>query len=516
MKNVVEKIQKNKVIIIKCIIGLLICIPLVNLMEMVVGKLIVNDKSNVYLKVLFYLMLTSTYITVLFRKYLYKYAHAYVFVLIILMGICQVITTPPVVGISWDDEIHYKKSAYISWGSNGEIAPADLELVNHYQTVIYERKEYTQEGRDAWTAYIDQFHKENPTLIQNGFKFTKECIAYLPSAFGLALGHMFGMTFTHTFMLGKFMNILCYALIISLAIKMLDRGKILAAVIALFPTNIFLAASYSYDWWITSFVMLAYALFLKEIQNNHEISQKKLLAILSIMIIALIPKAVYFPLLFPMMLWKNDRYENQKICRILVIGAMVVLLASFLIPMLIGGGGGASDIRGGSDVNAGAQIKFILTNPLSYIAVLMRFLFEYLSPDNSWHYATFYAYIGRGSFCSIALPLLASACILDNNAKRVDEKESIWVRAGMFLAVAGSLLLVVTAMYVSFTPVGHVTVAGCQPRYLLPIFFPGLYFLTKMNLDVSKKLKETAFIVSAYALSFVYFYNMFELCIIKY
>ena len=84
MKNLVEKIQKNKVIIIKCIIGLLICIPLVNLMEMVVGKLVLNDASNVYLKLLFYLMLASAYITILFRKYLYKYAHVYVFVLIIL------------------------------------------------------------------------------------------------------------------------------------------------------------------------------------------------------------------------------------------------------------------------------------------------------------------------------------------------------------------------------------------------------------------------------------------------
>lgn len=513
MKNLVDKIQNNKSTIIKCAVAVLLYIPIAIAIELLIGVATTQDTSNAYIKLLVYVVAACAYITFLIRKNIYKYAHVYIFAIIVLCGVVQIVGTPPVVGISWDDEIHYKKAAYLSWGANGNIAPADEELVRHYQSVIYERKEYNSEGRDAWVAYIDQYHEDNSELIQNSFKFTKECVAYIPSAIGLAIGHLFGMTFTHTFMLGKFFNLLSYALIVSLAIKQLDRGKLLMAVIAMFPTNIFLASSYSYDWWLTCLVMLAYALFLKEIQSGRKITTKRLLVILGIMVLALLPKAVYFLLIAPMFFFKDDRYENPKVCRYMIIGAAVILLLSFLIPLLIGGGGG--DMRGGSDVNGTEQIKFVLTHPSAYVGVLRRFLFSYLSPDTAGDYMTFYAYMGRGSFNTMTLPLLAAACALDNNAKPMDKKENIWVTAVGFLAVAGSILLVVTAMYVSFTPVGFGTVNGCQPRYLAPIIFPGLYLLTRMNIDVSKKIRENAFLISVFALAFVYLYNMFELSITK-
>lgn len=501
--------------LIKLLIGLLVCIPVEKLAEVVIARIVTDMHLNQYIRLLFYIMLVYGYITILFRKSIYKYAHRYVFVIIILMGIVQVVGTPPVVGISWDDEIHYERTAYISWGANGKIAPADLEIVNYYKSVIFERKEYLLEGREVWEQYINQYHEEDAPLIQKDFTFTKECVAYIPSAVGLAIGHLFDMPFVHTFMLGKFLNLLCYAFIICLSIKLVDRGKFLIAIIGTLPTSVFLAASYSYDWWITCLVILSYALFIHEIQLEKKITVKKMMLILSIMILALLPKAVYFPLAFPMMLWSNERYENPKICRCLVIGAMVILLSSFLIPMLIVGAG-TGDIRGGSDVNAIGQIKYILQNPGSYISVLVRFLFDYLSPDNMSNYSTFYAYMGKGSFTTIGLPLIASACILDNNVYKIGKKENIWVRTGAFLGVAGSIVLVVTALYVSFTAVGHYTVEGCQPRYLLPVLFPGLYFLTSMNIEISKEIKENTFILCVLSLAFVFFYNMFEMCLAKY
>lgn len=515
MNWMLKKIQENKLDFIKGVIGVLICLPLAKVMQILVSKLTLQDSSSIYIYVLLYVMLMCTYITLVFRKKLYEKAHIYVLVLVILSGSVQIIGTPPVVGISWDDEIHYIRSAYTSWGANGDIAPADLKLVEHYVEVIYERKEYSPEGREAWIEYIDQYNEDNAELVHNEFSFTKEYVAYIPSAIGLAIGRFLNMTFTQTFMFGKFVNLLCYAFITALAIKQLDRGKLLASVIVMFPTNIFMAASYSYDWWVTSLVLLGFSLFIGDVQKKRKISIKKMVLILSILIVAMLPKAVYCPLLLTLMLFKDDRYEDAKICRWLVIGAILLLLASFILPILIGGAG-AGDTRGGADVNASEQIKFILKNPFAYVAVLMRFLMGYLSPDSSLEYATFYAYIGRGSFATIALPILASACIIDNNAELLEKKENIWVKVGTFVSVAGSILLVVTALYVSFTPVGHVTVAGCQPRYLLPLFFPGLFILTKMGIDVPRKIKENVFVISAFTLCFVYLYNLFELCIIRY
>lgn len=510
MNKLANVIQNNKSMIIKCVMAILLYIPVAIVTELLIGIATTQDTSNIYIKLLVYVVAACAYITFWVRKNIYKYAHSYIFAIILLVGVVQIVATPPVVGISWDDEIHYKRAAYLSWGATGEISPADEELVNHYQSVVYERKEYTKEGRDEWVTYINQYNEDNSMLIQSNISFSKEYVAYIPSALGLAIGHLLGLTFTHTFMLGKLFNLLCYAFIVSFAIKQLDRGKLLAAVIAMFPTNIFLAASYSYDWWVTGLVMLGYAMFLKEVQTGRKVTTKRLLVILGIMVLGLLPKAVYFLLLVPMLFFKNDRYENPKVCRWMVIGAMVVLLLSFLLPMLFAGGAGG-DVRGGSDVNGTEQIRFILTNPLAYVGVLRRFLFSYLSPDTAGEYMTFYAYMGRGSFNTMVLPFLAAACALDNNAQSVDKKENIWVTVAGFLSVAGSILLVVTSMYVSFTPVGFGTVNGCQPRYLTPIIFPALYILTRMNIDVPKKIRENALLISVFVLALVYLYNIFEL-----
>ena len=510
MQNWIHKVNLNKKIIVKYVVAIVIYLLVTMSAEVLIGQKI----SNIYGGLLIHIFVVCVYIAIWVRKNVYKYAHIYVFALILLSGVVQIVSSPPVVGISWDDEIHYIRTAYLSWGVNGKVAPADMELYQHYQKVIYERKEYSSKGREKWIKYIDEYHEENSELIESGLTFSKEFVAYIPSAIGLAIGHLFGMTFTHTFMLGKFLSLLCYAYIISLAIKLLDRGKLLAAVIAMFPTNIFLAASYSYDWWITCLVMLGYALFLREIQSERKITIKRLVLILGIMILALLPKAVYFLLLAPMMFFKEERYENPKICRLMVAGAMVILLLSFILPMLFAGSAGG-DLRGGSDVDGTGQIKFILSHPFAYVGIVGRFLLKYLSPDTAGDFMTFYAYMGRGSFHTMTLPLLAAACILDNNAKPVDKKENIWVTVTGTLAVTGSIVLVVTAMYVAFTPVGSGTVNGCQPRYLTPIVFPALYLLTKMQITVPKRIKENVLLISTFVLMCVYLYNLRELCMLR-
>ena len=44
-----------------------------------------------------------------------------------------------------------------------------------------------------------------------------------------------------------------------------------------------------------------------------------------------------------------------------------------------------------------------------------------------------------------------------------------------------TVILVATALYVSFTPVGLGTVNGCQSRYLLPLLVPCLSFILNQS-----------------------------------
>ena len=37
---------------------------------------------------------------------------------------------------------------------------------------------------------------------------------------------------------------------------------------------------------------------------------------------------------------------------------------------------------------------------------------------------------------------------------------------------AGTAALVATSLYIAYTQVGELSIAGCQPRYLIPIIYP--------------------------------------------
>lgn len=165
----------------------------------------------------------------------------------------------------------------------------------------------------------------------------------------------------------------------------------------------------------------------------------------------------------------SDKKEASKF-KIRILLTMLLLLLSFALPMLINTGS-RTDIRGGSDVNSAEQVKFILNNPLKYCYIYLRYLFTfYLIPQHSYGFIQSYAYLGNGITNCLPTILLFGLVLFAPKNRYSDLKNSVLAIVGCIL----SLTLVVTALYVSFTPVGYDTVNGCQFRYLIPLLYPVL------------------------------------------
>lgn len=176
------------------------------------------------------------------------------------------------------------------------------------------------------------------------------------------------------------------------------------------------------------------------------------------------------------------------------------------------GGTGTGDVRGGGDINSIEQIKFILSNPVQYTKILLHFLKSYLSPDNSFWYLTYLLYYGQAQYFTICLCIIAVVTMVDNAVGRSDIEHNIpkykWVMAGSsFITIA----LVATALYIIFTAVGKDTVAGCQPRYILPILFPFLYFNIGLKVELEDSVKRDLFMVSTSVMMIVYLYGFYLL-----
>lgn len=468
--------------------------------------------------VMFVIMLILT-ITYVYRKYIFSNLHKYVFVIIMILGITHTIVSPPVAGISWDDEIHYGRTVYLSWLSSGHLSAADEELIERYNSTITTKSEYTSEGRNKTVKEIENINEkyDKPLLVDNeDYDVNLQYIAYIPTALALGCARGIGLNYAGSYIFGKMINVFSYALIISLAIWIIKgKGKMLISVLALLPTSIFLASSYSYDWWVIGFCILAYSYFISKLQKKEAFTNMQFVGLMLMMLIALLPKAIYFPIVLPMMLLKKERYKDALFCRGLVIITMLILVATFIFPILFATATG--DTRGGSDVDSMKQVAFILNHPLKYTKILFGFLTGYLSLNNADGYTTMMGYYGTAEHFAVCLVIVAMTVVLDNDSKNyLKDKNYIFVKAITVVCCFVAIVLASTALYVSFTAVGYETILGCQPRYILPLLFPALYCLSDFEITVKEKTKNTFIALSICVMAFVFLNGIFTLCGIYY
>lgn len=514
--DVVKAIYKDRKKAIKYLAVTVILFFVAYFLERIYGSLKGQDYFNRYRFLVIYAVMLIPTITWWFRNSIVKKAHIYFFIVVMLVGTINVYAAPRACGISWDDIIHYGKTAYLSWGCDDKISLEDYNNIATFSGSAMAKSSYNILERAKWENIFAD-NREYVLVETDNYKLANHYVAYVPGAIGLILGRGIGLDYVETFMLGKWVNLLCYAIILSISIKLFrNRGKIIVMAIGLIPTSIFIATAYSYDWWVISLSILAYALFFRELQKGVKISTKKMVLVLAILIIAMLPKAVYFPLIFPLMLFAKDKYQKPNTCRWLTVISMVILVLSFVLP-IVTGTGNLGDSRGGGSVDSAGQISFILGQPLAYTEILLRFLKDYLSPDNAKSYLTFMAYYGQAEYYTVCMLMLAVASVIDNGYdnynKPINKRENIIYKTGVALGIAGSIVLVATALYVSFTPVGHYTINGCQRRYILPVLFIGLFSFCKMRIITSEETKNKITMLIGIVMSYVFLYGIYDLCI---
>ena len=254
------------------------------------------------------------------------------------------------------------------------------------------------------------------------------------------------------------------------------------------PTALYLAVNFSCDAFIFSLTALGFAYFIGELQRKDEpLSTKNAVIMLSAVALAAAPKPIYFILLAPMLFLPKEKLGSKQRTlrfRAAVLLLMLLVALTFVLPFLINTDT-YTDVRGGADVSASGQIKYILSQPFAYAKTLFRFLAGWFSFGESAPYTVFYAYVYRGSsfLGTLYLALLLFVTVADRTREKtpdlsVESRYRIPSLLTLFLAVC----LIVTSLYVGFTPVGADFVNGCQFRYVFPLLPLLLYVLGSIRL----------------------------------
>jgi len=511
IKNNIRKVIINISIIISIIIIAII-------IENIFSFLSNNGSINIYRLFLFITVGFVFFFIIVLRNKPEKLF----FLVSMVIGIFYIISFPPYLRITWDEDIHYNRVIEQSF------IKKITKTKSNYIYDVLQFATYTNINlfnKESRMEYLSDLNSEkNQIITENYSKEIKDYmklyndIAYIPAGLMIFIGRSMALKESNIFILGRIVIHLLYTLIVYLALKRLNSGKYIMIVIALLPTTFFQSVTYTYDYWVIAFLMLGFAYFFHEIQNPEEkINIKKLIIIIGSFVLGLGPKAIYFPIMFILYFLPKEKFKNKEsykyyLYTVTILGFFIIM--SFMLPLVISRGKSYSDIRGGSDVSAIGQIKFILGNPKEYTFILLNFIKNYLNIFNGQNYTSSFAYLGVMPYHNLILTLLGFVVITDKNNKDVlssNGKYRIIISALVFTTV----VLIATSLYIAFTGVGSLVIRGVQGRYLLPLLFPFFYILgsSKIQNNMNKNLYSSIIfgIMSFFLLS-----GIWTMCISKY
>ncbi len=347
-----------------------------------------------------------------------------------------------------------------------------------YDTSGYALKQYGEDGvvtgvADGFAAYLEGDMTE-VDAAEEPLSFV--ILPYLPAALGMAIARLFGFAALGSFYGGRIANLLCYALLCYAALRNCKRYRALLLTIIFLPMSLYMAASLNYDALLLGFYWYALSFLCRDWrQNKDTLAKRDLLYFFLVFVgmniikpwISLLFLAV--PFILPTRAWATLKKQNIKKWLYAVICIAGALIATGLVTWygnVFRSNYAEVERMLGSTVNGGEQLVFILSNPLRYIAVMLGSLYE-----NDF-------FLGQlGVFGALDLPIslinmLSPLVLLFGAVCAANAKNTLkpWPAVGLATLSVCYIGALLSALYITYTPVGMVRIIGLQARYFLPVF----------------------------------------------
>ncbi|WP_026884429.1 DUF2142 domain-containing protein [Clostridium akagii] len=442
-----------------------------------------------------FLIILSVLIVVLFFIFFKQLSkqklHINFLVLVLTLGTIISLSIPPY--YAYDEREHFIKSYQtasfdpgfshgkpINWVSNINV----FFNFNHYYNVDNSYKERLEFTKTFFTKDYSSTKKFYTSTAQ-----TYLFVPYIPSSIGIFLGKLFKLPFILTFYLGRFFSLLIYAILGSLIIKKVKIAKRLIFMILLLPGVVFTAVSYSVDPLTNIFALAAVSIFINMLcAEDGFINYKMILGFTASVAITTMCKVTYAPLCILIFAIPISKFKhNKKIPNLLM--RLSTLIITGLIAAITYAFASSNNMNQWAmpGVNVHGQILYIVHNFPTFIHTVYNFVAGSIMSYFSYP-ATALAYFGSLDpiwFLTILISLFTIA-ITDNESDILSLKISS--KVFILLSVGLSWGLVISALYLTFTPVGSADILGVQGRYFAPLLLP--FFLLFKNDKILYKFKE--------------------------
>lgn len=312
-------------------------------------------------------------------------------------------------------------------------------------------------------------------------------VLYICPAIGVFIAKTIGGSVADVFIAGRVFNVITYAILVCIALKILPFKKNVFTAIALLPMVMLLAASYSIDGVCIGLVFIFTSYILK-LYSLEEIKLKQWGILILLFLLMLFAKSMAYlavgALVFILPLWKIVKKQNIKIKIGLAVISILIAISVVGVLFYIKDNMISTDTRGGGEVDAKSQINYLTNNPKKIVSLEFNYTIESLLNFGwiqSLHQIVFFTPEYGSATMLIILLFLFYVAITDDSYKFKVKEKFVFIATFFTIFFMTNIIL-----YICYTPVGDTTIAGYQPRYLFPIIPFLLMAVPNKNIEVKK------------------------------
>lgn len=379
---------------------------------------------------------------------------------------------------TYPDDVAYLLEAFPgAWvnahTSAGVGTDPDTGAEKAYNTAGYALKQYGKEGAvqsmaDSFALYLAHDVRDSvPGPVSEPVSFL--VIPFLPGAVGMALARLLGFGALGCLYGGRIVNLLAYTLLCALALAKAERYRPAFAAIMLLPMSLFMGSSLSYD----ATLLGCYYLMLAMLTRREWDTRTAGIYTAACIFVNIAKPYLNLLWVLPIFLVAKREWHAKGRRPLWALGGFGGAMAVTLLTEWYGTAFRYNypiiERQGGSTVNGGEQLAFVLRNPLRTIAAFWGTLGE-----NDFFIGQLGLFGWKDlpiSFLNLTGPLvlLLAALLAAAQPKRADAFPTRRVGGTALLALvyaAGAM----AAMYITYTPVGMVRIVGLQARYFLCVW----------------------------------------------
>ena len=416
---------------------------------------------------------------------LYKVA----FVIILCFGIMSALIVP-IADVS-DELEHLTRAEITSQGvifPHWEDGPNNLtRLYNHTSEGKISQELNTDVGFKTSQSHMffldnlentvfetpDDTNKISNLTMLDGSAFEQNPFyGYLPQAIGIFLAKLLDMNVIWMLWLGRIFNLVFYAFLISLAIKISPVLKVQLLTVACIPLSIYQAASVSIDSMMIGLGILTIAYFIYLYKAEEESLDTKHVALFCGLSLLLgLCKLPYLAFVFLILLVPQGNFKDKNILRYMILGVLIVgllgvLWSTYSEPALMHSWRSKLNY-----MDPKLQLDYLIGHPfaiLKFLQMIFTFtlgitlngLFNFFGAGSPHHYTDHYTLI------TVLLWIFLSITLLFHPKKFRFNSKARWGSLVILLIIYVGTCFI---QLLTWADVGSTNI-GVSARYFLPLF----------------------------------------------